>query len=318
MPKRKDKHKRQQGWIGWLQYTGLRLFTALIQSFPVSWNYLTCRLIGDLLYFLDRKHRTRAERHLRLSFPDWPDEQIRKTARRSMRNMVYLGLEVLYTPRLITPNLWRRHIDLAERMPETLRLLIQRKRGVLLLTGHFGNWEVLGYLLATLGLPTVSVARRLDNPRVDEFVLGVRERTGQRILDKKGASREMHELLTENEAIGFIADQDAGRRGMFVDFFGRKASAYKTIALLAIRYEVPIVCGYSIRHGDRYHFTVGAQRLIYPEQWAQADDPVRWITQAYTNALEEMIRRKPEQYLWVHRRWKHRPKGEVQPEDGIA
>jgi KDO2-lipid IV(A) lauroyltransferase len=318
MPKRKDKHKRQQGWIGWLQYTGLRLFTALIQSFPISWNYVTCRLIGDLLYFLDRKHRDRAQRHLRLSFPDWPEEKIRKTARRSMRNMVYLGLEILYTPRLITPNLWRRHITLAEGMPETLRLLIQRKRGVLLLTGHFGNWEVLGYMLATLGLPTVSVARRLDNPRVDEFVLGVRERTGQRILDKKGASREMHKLLVNNEAIGFIADQDAGRRGLFVDFFGRKASAYKTIALLAIRYEIPIVCGYSIRDGDRYHFTVGAQRLIYPEQWADADDPVRWITQAYTSALEAMIRRKPEQYLWVHRRWKHRPKGEDQPKDGIA
>ncbi|MFP4354544.1 MAG: lysophospholipid acyltransferase family protein [Phycisphaerae bacterium] len=318
MPKRQDKHKRKQGWIGWMQYIGLRLFTALVQSFPISWNYVTCRVIGDLMFFLDHRHRDRAERHIQLSFPDWPKEKVSATARESMRSMVYLGLEVLYTPRLITPRLWRKHIILGENMHECVRLLIERKKGLLLLTGHFGNWEVLGYLLGTLGLPTVSVARRLDNPHIDEFVLGVREKTGQRILDKKGAAKEMHGLLTDNEAIGFIADQDAGRRGMFVDFFGRKASAYKTIALLAIRYEIPVVCGCAIRQGAKYEFEIGAGRIIYPHEWADADDPVRWITQAYTSALEGMIRHQPGQYLWVHRRWKHRPKGEEQPKDGIA
>jgi KDO2-lipid IV(A) lauroyltransferase len=317
MPKRKNKPAKGRGVGGWLTYMALRVLVSILHMFPVDWSYVTCRIIGDLLYRLDRRHRHRACEHLRRSFPDWPEPEIRRVARLSMRNMVYLGLEVLFTPRLITPNRWRRHITL-ERMDEPLRLMVERKSAVLLLTGHFGNWEILGYMLAMLGLPTVSIARRLDNPRLDKFVLGVRERTGQRILDKKGATEQMEQLIADREAIGFIADQDAGRKGLFVDFFGRKASAYKTIALLAIRYELPIICGYARRIGEGYHFQVGCQRLICPADWADKDDPVRWITQQYTTSLEEMIRQAPEQYLWVHRRWKHRPRGEAQSEDGIA
>jgi KDO2-lipid IV(A) lauroyltransferase len=128
----------------------------------------------------------------------------------------------------------------------------------------------------------------------------------------------MEQFIADRQAIGFIADQDAGRKGLFVDFFGRKASAYKTIALLAVRYELPIICGYARRIGEGYHFQVGCQRLICPADWVDKEDPVRWITQQYTASLEEMIRQAPEQYLWVHRRWKHRPRGEDQPEDGIA
>ena len=317
MPKRKDKHRLQRGPVGWLQYAGMRIFSAIINVFPVEANYGLCRLLGDLMYRFDRRHRERATRHLRLSFPDWPQRRIEKVARKSLRNLVFLGLEVLFTPRLIRPNRWRQYITL-ERMAETLRLLVERRSGLIMLTGHFGNWEVLGYTLATLGFPTVSVARRLDNPRVDEFVLGVREKTGQRIIDKRGASTMVDPLLQQREAIGFIADQDAGKKGVFVDFFGRKASAYKTIALLAMRHQVPIVCGYARRDGERYHFTIGANRIIHPHEWVDRDDPVRWITQEYTTALEEMVQAAPEQYLWVHRRWKHRPKGEPQPSDGIA
>jgi demethylmenaquinone methyltransferase/2-methoxy-6-polyprenyl-1,4-benzoquinol methylase len=106
--------------------------------------------------------------------------------------------------------------------------------------------------------------------------------------------------------VGFIADQDAGRKGAFVDFFGRKASTYKIIALMAMQYEVPVVIGYGKRLDEDDHFEIGIERIILPHEWAGKDDPVLWITQEYTAALEQVIRRAPEQYLWVHRRWKHR------------
>ncbi len=317
MPKRKNKRPKGRGLSGWLSWMALRFLTAILHMFPVQWSYVTCRVIGDLLFKFDARHRHRACEHLRLSFPDWSQRKIQRVARHSMRNMVYLGLEVLFTPRLITQNRWQKYVTF-ERMEDAMRLLLQRKTAVLSLTGHFGNWEVLGYTLATLGFPTVSIARRLDNPRLDAMVLGVREKTGQRIIDKKGATEQMEQLIADHETIGFIADQDAGRKGLFVDFFGRKASAYKTIALLAIRYDLPIVCGYAKRDGDRYHFHIGCERVLMPDQWKQQDDPLRWITQQYTSSLEAMIREAPEQYLWVHRRWKHRPKGEPQPGDGIA
>ena len=303
--------------LDYLAYLGMRLFAAILHIFDICANYRTAAWIGDMMYRFDRRHRERAIRHLELSFPDWPAEKVRRVARASMRNMVYLGLEFLFTTRLITPARWRWHISLTN-MSETIRLLLQRQRGVIMLTGHFGNWEVAGYMMATLGFRTTSIARRLDNPYINDYVFGVRERTGQRIVDKRGATGEVPDMLANNEAVSFIADQDAGRKGCFVDFFGRKASTYKSIALLAMRFEVPIVVGWGCRRDEQYHFEVGCNRVIHPHEWADKDDPVTWITQEYTRALEEIIRTAPEQYLWVHRRWKHRPKGEQRPADGVA
>ena len=172
--------------------------------------------------------------------------------------------------------------------------------------------------MAALGFPNSAVARPLDNPYLNEYLLGVRQKNGMTILDKAGATTEIEPLLARKGAVGFIADQDAGRRGCFVDFFGRKASTYKSIALLAMSHNVPIVVGYGRRLDEQYHFALGVRRVIHPEDWADKDDPMFWITQEYTKALEEIIRTAPEQYLWGHRRWKHRPKGEEPSPDGIA
>ncbi len=300
-----------------LVYLALRLFDSLVHMFDVHTNYRTARWIGDAIYFLDRKHRRIAIEHLRRSFPDWSDDRCRQVARESMRSLIYLGLEFLFTTRLITLRRWRRHIHLGE-VAEGLRLLTEQDRPVLFVTGHFGNWEILGYTVAVLGYPVSAIARRLDNPLINAFALDVREKAGLRIIDKRGATGPVRETLDTNGAVGFIADQDAGRKGMFVDFFGRPASTYKIIGLLAMEYRCPIVVGSVIRLGERFEFELSTERTITPDQWADRDDPLRWITQEYTHALEAMIRRHPEQYLWVHRRWKHRPKGEQPSPDGIA
>jgi KDO2-lipid IV(A) lauroyltransferase len=146
---------------------------------------------------------------------------------------------------------------------------------------------------------------------VNELVLGVREKQGQRIIDKKGATADVIAALKRGGAVGFIADQNAGSKGVFVDFFGRKASTYKSIGLLAMEYQVPVVIGYARRIGEGFRFKIGAQDIIYPPDWKSQDDPLRYITQRYTKAIEEMVRVDPAQYLWAHRRWKTRPKGEV-------
>jgi len=188
--------------------------------------------------------------------------------------------------------------------------MLDPDRGLIMLTGHYGNWEILGYVLATFGFETTSIARPLDNPYVNDWVMGVRERQGQRIIDKKGATTEVTDLLEQGKAVGFIADQNAGPKGMFVDFFGRQASTYKSIGLLAMQYKTPVVIGYARRIKDRFQFKVGVQEIIQPADWADQPDPLRYITQRYTHAIEQMVGDDPGQYLWVHRRWKTRPKGE--------
>ncbi len=309
--------KPRNNVVDYLTYLGLRVFEMALKMFGVRANYRTAALIGDAMYYLDKKHRNRAIRHLEKSFPEWDRKKIRHVARLSMRNMLYLAIEVLFTPSLVSPAKWRQHVTLVNQK-ENIRQLLRQHRGAVYLTGHFGNWEVVGYTMATVGFPVYAVARPLDNPYINEHILGVRERTGMTILDKKGVAERADDILENHGAVSFIADQDAGRKGCFVDFFGRKASTYKSIALLAMRYEIPVIVGYGRRVEENFKFEIGVQRIIEPHEWADKDDPLTWLTQEYTSALEEVIRSAPEQYLWVHRRWKHRPKGEEAPADGIA
>lgn len=307
-PSKKPKKPRND-LVDRLQYLGLRLVNMLLHCFPVDTNLRTAKLLGDLVYQLDRRHRERALGNLRRSFPEMPEQQRQRLARRSMQQLFMLFVEVLFTTRLIHLDTWARYIDL-ENFREVVGLLV-RERGLIMLTGHYGNWEILGYVLATLGFETTSIARPLDNPYVNDWLLGVRERQGQRIIDKKGATTEVAPLLERGGTVGFIADQNAGSKGLFVDFFGRRASTYKSIGLLAMQYEVPVVVGYARREGTRFHFRVGVQDIIYPADWKNQDDPLRYITQRYSKGIEDFVRADPGQYLWVHRRWKTRPKGEA-------
>jgi len=112
--------------------------------------------------------------------------------------------------------------------------------------------------------------------------------------------------------LGFIADQNAGDKGMFVPFFGRLASSYKSIGLLAIRQEVPVVCGYAHRIGPGFYYELGVADVIQPGDWQDRHDPLYYVTARYARAIETMVRKKPEQYLWMHRRWKSRPRHERQ------
>ncbi len=311
MPKRRNKLLDYIAFLGW------RIFAMFVHMFDWEANYRTARWLGNLAYRFDRRHRERGLAHLRKSFPDWPEERYRRVCHASMRNLTYLGVEVLFTTRLITPGRWQRHITLSE-MSELIRLFVERKTGVILVTGHFGNWEVAGYTMAAVGFPSYVVARPLDNPHINEYILGVRENRGMRVLDKRGATERMGDILDSNGVVVFAADQDAGPKGVFVDFFGRKASTYKSIALLAMLHEVPIGVCYGRRLDEDFHFEIGCKRIIHPHEWANRDDPLYWITQEYTRALEDLIRSDPEQYLWLHRRWKNRPKGEQPGPDGVA
>jgi KDO2-lipid IV(A) lauroyltransferase len=293
-----------------LQYVAFRIVSMMLQCWPVNANLRTAKMLGAMMYRLDRRHRERAMANLRRSFPEMSEGQRGVYARRSMEELCMFFIEMLFTTRLIRIDTWARYVRLRN-FEETLEMMVRRQGGLIMLTGHYGNFEILGYLLATLGFPTSSVARPLDNPYLSEFVFGVRERQGQRIIAKKGATDDVVEVIESGGTVAFVADQNAGSKGMFVDFFGRKASTYKSIGLLAMQYETPVVIGYSRRVNDRFEFEIGVQEVIHPADWKEQDDPLRYITQRYTKALEDLIRADPGQYWWVHRRWKTRPKGEA-------
>jgi len=183
---------------------------------------------------------------------------------------------------------------------------------MLMVAGHYSNFEIMGYMLGLFGYNIYSIARPLDNRFINKYLYDVRRRAGQKIIDKKGAAELMSKLTSKGATLCFIVDQDAGRKGIFVDFFGRKASTYKSIALLAITTNTPIGVGYSRRVDNRFFFEIGVNRIITPDEWADKEDPLKWITAEYTSAIEQFVREDPTQYWWLHRRWKHRPKDELQ------
>lgn len=294
-----------------LEYAALRAWSLIIGCFPIEMNLRTAQLMGDIWWLLMKRHRERAMDNLRPALGDrYSEAQLWKIARRSFRHFAQLYLvEAVMTPRVINEWSWSRYVKLHDLGP-ALRELLQ-KRGVIMLTAHFGNYELLGYTLARLGLPLTAVMRPLDNPLVNEFIVSSRRAGGVSLLDKKDATEAADEIVGGGGTLCFISDQDAGRKGVFADFFRRKASWYKSIALLAMRHRAPLIVGYAARERSGFHYGVTVERIIQPEEWDQQDDPLLWITQTFAHALETGIRRHPEQYLWMHRRWKSRPKEEL-------
>lgn len=295
----------------YLQYLALRVVAMTVQSWPIEIGLWIAGACGDVMYVLDKKHRERSLSNLRRSMPHLSEARMREITRKSFRHELFnLGIEFFFTTRKLRLSSFKQMIEFDE-FQKTLDLMIRNDRGLVMLTGHYGNWEILGYTLALLGFETVSVARPLDNPYVYDFVIGVRERMGQKIIAKKGMTDEVAAQLEQRGMVGFIADQDAGKKGLFVDFFGRKASTYKSIGLLAMHYDVPIVVGYARRVEGKHKFHIGTKDIIYPTDWKSQPDPLLYITQRYAKAIEDIVRDDPVQYLWMHRRWKTRPKGEV-------
>ena len=308
--RQKEKKKKNNAVADWLIYIALRILVIFILLFGVEANLKTACFLGRLLWKYYRRGRERALENLRASFPEKDEQWHLQTGQRSFEHIVMLAVDVLWTPRLVGKHNWRRYSRFRE--VEQAKWLMQEGKGLMMATAHYGNFEIIGYMFGLFGFNVYSIARPLDNKFINRYLYGVRRRKGQKIIDKKGASELMLDTASSGAALCFIADQDAGKKGVFVDFFGRKASTYKSIGLLAISNNVPICVGYSRRIDNRFYFEMGVTRIIFPEEWAGKDDPLTWVTAEYTKAIEQFIREDPSQYWWLHRRWKHRPKEESQ------
>jgi KDO2-lipid IV(A) lauroyltransferase len=306
---RKKKKKRHNPFVDWLCYLALRVLVVFLYLFDVQTNLDTACFLGRLLWKYYHRGRERALDNLRASFPEKSEQWIWQTGRRSFEHLAMLAIDVLFTPRLVKSYNWRDYSRYKN--TERAKWLMKEGRGLLLVGAHYGNFEIVGYLLGLFGFDIYSIARPLDNEFINRYLYGVRRRAGQKIVDKKGAAELMQKIASTGATLCFVADQDAGRKGIFVDFFGRPASTYKSIGLLAITNNIPIVAGYSRRIGNHFYFEIGATRIIFPQEWADKDDPLKWVTAEYTKAIEEFVRQEPSQYWWLHRRWKHKPRGQA-------
>ncbi|MEY2726205.1 MAG: Lipid biosynthesis lauroyl acyltransferase [Planctomycetota bacterium] len=291
------------GLAGFVRRLPVRAATALATG--LAWVLITC-----VPKKLSRYHVAAA--NLRIAFgEDLPDERVQQIIRGMWTHLFRMVCEMVQLRgrfRLETCA----DILVFERRNECVQALLS-DRPVLLLGGHFGNWEISLHTFGEFGFPMGVVARDLDNPWLHRWFQKYRESTGHRVISKSGAGVELAERLSAGGMVSLLCDQDAGRSGVFVDFFGRPASTFKSIALLALQFDALIIVGGAWRlpaaeqcDAKWVRFCVTTQEIIDPRDFQMAN-AVEVITQRYTAALEALIRRAPEQYFWVHRRWKTPP-----------
>ncbi len=287
-------------------YLLVRLIVCVLQSLPLEAGRAFARFLAWLAYRIDRRHRNVALDNLRQSFPgQYTEAQLHKLVKAVYRHFCELLIEIVHLPRKLHPHNWRRHIEVNNGRQVVDALLSGRP--LLIVTGHFGNWEMAGYALAMLGFKSYAIARPLDNPYLDRFLRMFRQRTGQKLLAKKGELERIESILKAGGVICTLADQDAGQRGLFVDFFGRPASTHKAIALLALEHRATLLVSGARRVGGPLRYAIETTDIIHAEEYQQLRDPVRQLTQRFTTALEKLVRLDVGQYFWLHRRWKHQP-----------
>ena len=276
---------------------------------------------------INRKQLRRCKNRIAFAFPDWDDRRVEHVARGVWGHLFQLGAEMLYTPRLLSIDNWVRHVSFGKASEAFSEVLANRP--VVLITGHFGNWELLGYALSVMGVPVHAVYRPLDLKPLDRWIRDVRQKRGMILVDKFGAVRELPLAMDRGALPAFVADQNAGDRGLFVPFFGRLTSTYKSVGMLAMQKNAAIICGSGVRsprrgpdgvdllhdHAkgrwtDTLGYRLDIHDVITPEDWADQPDPLFYITARYRWSIEKMVRTAPEQYFWMHRVWKSRPRHE--------
>lgn len=215
-------------------------------------------------------------------------------------------IEMAHLPRLLHRHNWRKFLELQNGQLIVRALLSGRP--LIIITGHSGNWEMAGYALALFGFKSYAVARPLDNPYLDGLIKRFRRNTGQELLNKNGDASRMADILEAGGIICTLADQDAGPNGLFVPFFGKPASTHKAVALLALHHESLVAVAVARRVGKGLEYILDVEAILDTKDYVNDPDAVRRLTEDYTAAWERLVSKAPEQYLWLHRRWKHEPR----------
>jgi KDO2-lipid IV(A) lauroyltransferase len=289
----------------YLVYFVVRLLVCVVQAMRMETGRRLSQWLAWLLADVLRLRAEVVDENLRHAFPAMPQQERKRLTRQMWEHLLLLVLEVAHAPRKIHQSNWRKHVRLKN--PKQFAEILLSDRPMIVVTGHFGNFELGGFLLGVIGYPTHSVARPLDNPYLHRYVDHFRRLTGQYTVPKKGGYDQILEVLAGGGTMAFLADQAAGPKDCWVDFFGRPASTYKAIALLALEHDAPVAVCYARRLDRPLVFEMVTAAVADPRDAEDDVGSIHGLTQWYTTQLEQAIRESPEQYWWVHRRWKDRP-----------
>ena len=289
-----------------VQYGALRSVIGVLRRVGMGPAGAVGASLGTLGYRPLAIRREVVERQLRAAFPKLPPEEVQRIARASY---AHLGRTTTETA-LLSLYDRERIIDMFEAVEgwSIVEERLARGKGLILVSGHLGNWELGGAYLAARGVPMQAVARYMENPLFDRYLTSTRERIGMRIVHDDEAVRRVPRSLRDGNAVAFLVDQGAvGLASIWVPFFGRLAKTPRGPAVFALRLGAPVVFGAAIRQpSGRFRLTF---EPIDSSSTGNLEADVERIVTDYTATLERWVRRAPEQYFWHHRRWKHQRPG---------
>ncbi len=286
------------------QYAAVRVLVACLRL--LGWRTASAfgALLGRLAYNPLGIRRTVVHEHLRLAFPEWSEAQVTRTAIEAYESFGRTSIETAVlagTP----PERVRELVPEAEGW-DVLHEAWSLGKGVILVSGHIGSWELGGACISARGIPTAAITRRMANPLFDRYLRDTRKTMDVEVIHDAVAIRRVPRALAEGKCIAFLCDQDAlGLASTFVPFFGRPARTPRGPGVFAFRLGAPIIFAACLRRPD------GRYRMVFDrvpvEDTGNRHEDVDRIVATFTRRLEEEVRRTPGQYFWQHRRWKRQP-----------
>jgi KDO2-lipid IV(A) lauroyltransferase len=296
----------------WMEYAGYRLTVGILNLLPEGLALGIGGAFGWGAGTLLRVRWQTVMEHLRHAFPEKDEEWRRRLARASFR---HLGRESVATFRLSRMGAAevRARTDLVGW--EAVLEAWSQGKGLIIATGHFGNWEMGGSSVVAHGIPCDAVVQAQRNPLFDADLVAVRKRLGLGVIERKTAPKKVIRSLRKGRSVGILGDQNVRRGGVFVEFFGKLASTPRGVAIFALRTGAPVFLGMARSlPGLPQRYQVSFKPVEFTPSGETEEDILRF-TELYARLLEEVIREAPEQYFWQHRRWKTRPTEEVETLD---
>ncbi|MFH0947219.1 MAG: lysophospholipid acyltransferase family protein [Planctomycetota bacterium] len=298
------------------EYSAIRGVLGAVRILPPRLAFWLTDRMGDLAYHLDREHRLVAQKNLAAVFGGAAeDQEHRRRARMVFRHFMRVAAEFALLPRLIEKRGLEDVIQIEGR--QNVEQALSLGKGVIVFTGHVGNWEVVAAAAEPLGLKLHSVGRTMDNHLLDRFLTRERTRYARSVIPKEGGLREIVRVLRSGEAVAMLLDQHAGRSGIDVDFLGRPASTFRAAAELSVRFGLPLLGGFGVRVDDSPRFKLTFDPPLLPVPGADKNQEVRRLTQAASDAIAERVMSHPEQWNWLHRRWRKKKKRKSKQESRL-
>ncbi len=286
-----------------MQYLLLKAFSIFINLLPEGLSLWMGRQLGLIGFCLDREHRKVALQNLHIAFgQERSEEELHIIAKKTFQNLGMMAIEFFRIPKMDVENFKKKLV--VEGLDKAMELL--KKRGVLLLVSHFGNWELMGLMSKVIGNPIMVIAKPMKNRYIDQFITGIRQAAGLEVIPPEKASRKVIRALSENRVVGILIDQRAKRsEGVWADFFGRKAPTTPGLALLALKTGAPVLPVFMVRNGFQRHRLL-IKKPLELIRTGNVKKDVEANTQLINHTLESMIRQYPDQWFWVHRRWERK------------